>query len=158
MLLYLLRHAEAEPCGTADFSRRLTEKGIAQAERVGEFLLARNLKPDLILTSPFKRAKETARIIFEKLRGQSDLSEVSWLACGMDPGTAMEELTAYAKFDSIMIVGHEPDFSGLIATFLGMGSSGSVNVGKASLTAIDLSRFTSGGGVLRFFLPVKFLR
>ena len=158
MLLYLLRHAEAESPSMADFSRRLTEKGIRQAERVGEFLAERGLTCDLILTSPVLRAKETAHIVWEKLGRSADLSEVSWLACGMDPETGMEELATYAKFDSVMIVGHEPDFSALIASLIGLGSSDSIAVTKASLTAVDLSRIASRSGILRFFLPVKLLK
>jgi phosphohistidine phosphatase len=156
MLLYLLRHAEAEPCRTDDFSRRLTEKGRDQARRVGEFLEARKIIPDLILSSPVLRAKETAEIVTNKLAG-ADLSMVPWLACGMFPETALHELAAYQQFESVMLVGHEPDFSSLIATLIGLESSATINVSKASLTAIDLTRFTPRSGVLRFFLPVKLI-
>lgn len=156
MRLYLLRHAEAEPHRVNDFSRRLTEKGNDQAKRVGEFLETRKIIPDLILSSPVLRAKETAEIVASKLGG-SDLSMVPWLACGMSPETALQELASYARFDSVMIVGHEPDFSTLIATLIGLESSAVINVSKASLTAIDLARLTPGFGVLRFFLPVKLL-
>ncbi len=156
MLLYLLRHAEATPYRVDDFSRRLTEKGIVQAERVGEFLAAHSIKPELILTSPVTRARETAKRVAQKLGG-ADLTEVPWLACGMSPEAAMEELAAYTKFNSLMIVGHEPDFSTLISILLRMKNNGSLAISKASLTAIDLTRLTPGSGVLRFFLPVKLL-
>ncbi len=156
MFLYLLRHAEAGPYQADDFSRRLTEKGIGQAQRVGEFLSAREIKPDLLLTSPVLRARETAEIVAEKIGG-ADPTLAPWIACGMSPETALEELAGYAKLDSVMIVGHEPDFSTLMATLIGMESSDSINVSKASLTAIELSRFAPGYGVLRFFLPVKLL-
>ena len=66
-------------------------------------------------------------------------------------------LVSYAKFGSVMLVGHEPDFSSLIATLIGLESSAAINVSKASLTAIDLTRLAPGFGVLRFFLPVKLL-
>jgi len=158
MLLSLLRHAEAESSSTADFSRCLTAKGIRQAKRVGEFLAERDLMPNLILTSPVLRAKETAHIVWEKLGRSADLSEVSWLACGMEPETGIEELAAYVKFDSVMIVGHEPDFSSLIARLIGLGRGALINVTKASLTGIELSRFAPAIGILRFFLPVKLLK
>lgn len=156
MHLYLLRHAEADPYQADDFSRKLTEKGRAQAERVGEFLLKHELKPDLILTSPVLRAKETAKIISKKL-GDHSLIVASWIACGMRPDVALSELSDYKKFDSVMIVGHEPDFSSLIATLIGMESSEHINISKASLTAINLARFAPGFGVLRFLLPDKLL-
>ena len=156
MLLYLLRHAEAEPHSSDDNSRRLTEKGRDQSERVGKFLTSQGLKPDLILTSPVTRARETAGIVAKKL-GDAEVIQVPWLACGMDPGTALGELAGYSRFESVMIVGHEPDFSSLVTDLLGAGSSATINISKASLTAMDLSRFVSGGGVLKFLLPVKLM-
>jgi phosphohistidine phosphatase len=156
MLIYLLRHAEAEPYQEDDFSRRLTPKGKTQAGRVGEFLVHQKIIPDLLLTSPVLRAKETAEIVTEKL-GKIDLTEVSWLACGMSPEEAMKELGAYVAFESIMIVGHEPDFSALVANLIGLRTGASINLSKASLTGIDLARLTPGCGVLKFFTPVKFV-
>ncbi|MFZ0434756.1 MAG: histidine phosphatase family protein, partial [Chthoniobacterales bacterium] len=97
MLLYLLRHAEAEPHCADDFSRRLTEKGAKQARRVGCFMKEQCMRPDLILTSPVVRARETAGIV-SKILGKTDISEVPWAACGMNPERALSELGAYSRF------------------------------------------------------------
>ena len=156
MLLYLLRHAEAVPHCSDDISRRLTEKGRDQSRRVGEFMASRGLKPELILSSPVTRARETAEIVAKKL-GNDEVTQVPWLACGMTPETALEELAAYRRLESVMIVGHEPDFSSLVTALLGAGSGASFSISKASLTAIDLSRFVFRGGVLKFLLPVKLM-
>lgn len=156
MLLYLLRHAEAEPHRADDFSRRLTEKGEDQARVVGAFLADRKGKPDMILTSPVLRARQTAAIVAKKL-GDDAPTEVPWLGCGMNPERALGELAGYARLSSLMIVGHEPDFSILAAYLLDMGSSASVNISKASLTCIEISRPVAGSGVLRFLIPVKLL-
>lgn len=156
MLLLLLRHAEAELHRADDFSRRLTEKGEKQAVKVGSFLAGRKILPDLILTSPVLRAKQTASIVALEL-GCCSPTEVPWLSCGMNPERALAELAGYAKLESMMIVGHEPDFSTLVAHLLDLGSSASVNVSKASLTGIELARPVAGSGVLRFLLPVKLL-
>ena len=156
MRLYLLRHAEAEPHRADDFSRRLTEKGESQILRVGEFLKGHDVRPELILSSPVLRAKETAAIVAEVL-GMDPPTDAPWLACGMNPERAISELSGYAKLDSLMIVGHEPDFSSLIASLLDLSRSPSVQVGKASLTCINLLRIQSGSGILQFLLPVKFL-
>lgn len=156
MLLLLLRHAEAEPHRADDFSRRLTERGEKQASKVGSFLAGRKILPDLILTSPVLRAKQTASIAAGELGGCSP-TEVPWLSCGMNPERALAELAGHAKLESMMIVGHEPDFSTLVAHLLDLGSSASVNVSKASLTGIELARPVAGSGVLRFLLPVKLL-
>jgi phosphohistidine phosphatase len=156
MLLYLLRHAEAEPYRADDFSRKLTDKGEKQARLVGSFLIEHRLKPDLILTSPVLRARQTASIAAVEL-GADSPTEVPWMACGMNPERALAELAGYAKLGSVMIVGHEPDFSALVALLLDLGSSASVNISKASLTCIELSRPVEGSGMLRFLIPAKML-
>ena len=156
MLLYLLRHAEAEPHCADDFSRRLTEQGFKQARRVGCFMKEQCLRPDLILTSPVVRARETAEAV-TKLLGKVEIIEVPWAACGMSPDKAIEELAAFEKFKSILLVGHEPDFGTLIASLIQLGKSPSIEINKASLTGIHLSRLQFGSGILQFLLPVKFL-
>jgi len=156
VLLYLLRHAEAEPHRPDDFSRQLTETGIKQARRVGCFMKEQCLRPDLILSSPVVRARETAEIV-GKLLGKVDLIEVPWAACGMGPERALAEIEAHNRFKSILLVGHEPDFSALIAALTGLARSPSVQVGKASLICINLPRVQFGSGILQFLLPVKYL-
>jgi len=156
MLLYLLRHAEAEPHRADDFSRQLTGKGEKQAQAVGTFLSDKKIVPDLILTSPVLRAKQTAALVAGELKADSP-TEVPWLACGMNPERALAELAGYAKLESVMIVGHEPDFSALVAHLLDLGSSVSVNISKASLTCIEVARPVAGSGLLRFLIPAKYL-
>jgi phosphohistidine phosphatase len=156
MHIYLLRHAEAEPHRSDDFSRRLTEKGHKQARRVGCFMKAQFMRPDIILTSPVVRALETAEIV-SRIIGKTDIVQVAWAACGMDPGKAIAELGSYNRFKSILLVGHEPDFSCLAATFLGIARSTSVNISKGSLTEIESTRLAPGEGVLKLLLPVNCL-
>jgi phosphohistidine phosphatase len=84
-------------------------------------------------------------------------TEVGWAACGMNPDTALTELSGFSKLDSIMLVGHEPDFSRLTASLLGLESSASVQVAKASLLGLNLPRVQAGAGILDFLVPVKFL-
>ncbi len=156
MLLHLIRHAEAEPHRLDDFSRCLTEKGFKQARRIGCFMKEQCLRPEIILTSPVVRARETAEII-AKLMGKPPLTEVPWAACGMNPEVALTELSGYAKLDSVMIVGHEPDLSSLSAALIGLGRSESIQVAKASLLGVSLPRLQMGSGILQYLLPVKFL-
>ena len=156
MLLHLIRHAEAGPHRLDDFSRCLTEKGFKQARRIGCFMKEQCLRPEIILTSPVVRARETAEII-AKLMGKPPLTEVPWAACGMNPEVALTELSGYAKLDSVMIVGHEPDLSSLSAALIGLGRSESIQVAKASLLGVNLPRLQMGSGTLQYLLPVKFL-
>ncbi len=65
--LVLVRHAKAVPYGyDDDFDRELQERGINDAGRIGQRLKEMGIVPDLIISSPAKRAITTARIIAEK--------------------------------------------------------------------------------------------
>ena len=156
MVLSFLRHADAEPDAGADFDRKLTSKGLEQSEKVGKFLLRYGVIPDLILSSPVIRAKQTARIVAARL-GDVRVDIVDWLACGMTPRACLEHLDDYTRSESVMLVGHEPDFSETIAALIGLPNSDSLNIRKASVTNIDLPSLALGGGQLQYTLPVRLM-
>lgn len=156
MLLYFLRHAEAEDEVTTDFDRKLTTKGLEQADKVGKFCVRYGLIPDVIVTSPVIRAEQTARGVSRRLDDREIIVE-RWLACGMSPEVCLEGLAAYARFEHVMLVGHEPDFSEVIAAAVGLPNSGALNIRKASLTAVYLPRLRAGAGRLEFSLPVRLM-
>ena len=152
MMLYFLRHAEAEPDHADDYHRKLTPKGVEQTEKVGKFCARNGLIPELILSSPVIRARQTAEGVAKKLGGV-EILECPWIACGMAPATLINELACFAKFASLFVVGHEPDFSESIAHLTG----GAINVRKASLTLIDLPSLRAGAGELQFSVPVRLM-
>ncbi len=157
MLLYLLRHAEAEVFTGSDRDRRLTEKGRDQAVRAGEFCRKRGIVPGVILTSPVRRALETAKLVAQCLPA-AELIEVPWATCGMDAATAIAELGAFAKFPSVMLVGHQPDLGKLAAGLLGLPHPQGLRVRKCLLAGIDAGDdIVAGRGSLQFFMPVKLM-
>ena len=109
----------------------------------------------LVLTSPVRRAHETAAIVAEKMRAEMIIAP--WLTCGMHPEAALEELAAYRSQGSVMLVGHEPDFSQLAAHLLGLPTNMAIHVRKASLTLIEIDVFRGGAGRLEFTLPCKLM-
>jgi phosphohistidine phosphatase len=155
MNLYLLRHADANTEAATDDERPLSQKGISQARKVGRFCKDHDLKPDMIITSPVRRAAETADIVAEVIKGQ--LITEPWLACGMQPETALEELRGYERFESVMIVGHQPDFSLLAAHLLGLRDNEQISIRKASLTNLELGAFVFGGARLCFSIPCRLM-
>lgn len=157
MLLYLLRHAEAEVLAASDRARRLTPKGDEQASRVGKFCRKQGFEPTVILSSPVTRARQTAEVVAKSLP-EAELIEVPWAACGMDPWKAMDELAAYEKFPAVMLVGHQPDLGGLASALLGMTNAQSLHVRKALLLGIEVAHgLSTGAGVLEFFVPVRLM-
>lgn len=157
--LYFLRHADAEPFSAAgDAQRPLTMKGLAQAKRVGEFCARVGIAPAAILHSPYLRTTETAEIVGRHLGIK--LTSAKFLASGMQPTAAFDELNARRGANgSLMLVGHEPDFSELIGTLIGGGAvPARVVVKKASLTLVETDEFRPGGGQLVFAMPMKLLQ
>lgn len=155
MITGFLRHAEAEDAISTDFERRLTPKGIDQAGKVAAFCRDHGLLPDLIVTSPVVRAKETAKIVAKEL--ECDLVEERWLACGMDPTDCLREIAAFSHKDFILLVGHEPDFGDTIAHLIGLHNPSSLKIRKASLTLVDLPELVAGAGQLQFSIPARFM-
>lgn len=155
MLLYLLRHANADTVAATDDQRRLSEKGHEQAYKVGRFCYERGLTVPLILSSPLPRAQETAQPVADALG--AELRVERWLAAGMQPESALTELKAHRDLPGVMIVGHEPDFSQLIAHLLGLPSATQVHVRKASLTLLAVDVFRAGSARLEFSLPCKLM-
>ncbi len=155
MQLYLLRHADADTQAESDDQRFLSEKGMIQASRVARFCDAHDIRPNFVLSSPIRRAHQTATEVANHLK--SELVTVRWLACGATPEVILEQLDEYKMAPSVMIVGHEPDFSNLAGALLGSSIYGSVHVRKASLILIDVPQLTTGYGRLEFSIPVKLM-
>lgn len=157
MELYLLRHADAgDPLAWAgpDDERPLSGKGKHQAERLAGWLLAAGFVPDVIVSSPLRRALQTARrvarglglevVIDERLAGRFDLAIVDRL------------LTDLGSPARPVLVGHDPDFSALVATLC---ATRAVPVGKGVLVRIDSPRpLVAGGGTLRWLVPPDALK
>jgi phosphohistidine phosphatase len=155
MHLLLLRHADAVQSAPTDDARPLSDKGRAQAKRVGAFCSAQEICPDIILTSPFLRAEATAQIVGEELK--SPVTPAAFLGAGMLPHVAFEELRAYRKFETVMIVGHEPDLSLLVAAAIGLSDNANLRVRKAALVGIELESVRPGAGRLEFLVPAKLM-
>lgn len=153
MYLLLLRHGKAENSDpNGDFSRALVEKGREQARRAGTLLKNADLMPEIVLTSPLIRARQTADE-FCQAGGIPGPVIQSWLASGMAPETALTELTAFRDFKRVAIVGHEPDLSRLIELLLG-AMGGSIEVRKGTLAYLEITPPVLRGR-LAFLIPPK---
>ena len=153
--LYLLRHAHAgnasEWAGTDDL-RPLSSKGRRQARALGEFLAAHSVAPDLLISSPKVRARQTAEIVGaelgvgvgleDRLGGPLDLDDLAML---------LDNLGG----QRVMLVGHDPDFSELAAAITG---GGRLPMRKGALARFDIELpLAPGGGVLRWLVPPDLL-
>lgn len=153
MDLILLRHGKAEDFHKdGDTARELVEKGREQARRAGKLLRRSKWRPEIVLTSPLVRARQTADEFCEAA-GLPGAVIQGWLACGMDPERALGELAGFNEFERVAIVGHEPDFSSLVEWLLGV-SGGSVTVKKGALVCLTVHP-PARHATLRFLIPPK---
>jgi phosphohistidine phosphatase len=156
MQLFLLRHAEAEPHAANDEARALTDKGRRQAANVGRFCASRDVLPEIILSSPLVRARQTAKFVAREL-GLSNIVQIEeFLATGMTPESAFSGLDKHSGKASVMLVGHEPDFSRLAGVLIG-GQPCSVHFRKATLLSVSLQNLKPGAGTIEFLIPAKCL-
>jgi phosphohistidine phosphatase len=155
--LYFLRHADADVPAKDDDLRPLSQKGIVQAGRVGRFCKVRQIRPDLVLTSPLMRARETAGHFLSEFEKPPPLEIAPFLKGGIKPVMLLIRLKAFEKHSRLMIIGHEPSFSELMATLLGLPNAGALHIRKASLTLIDVEKWRAGGGRLKFSIPCKLM-
>ena len=153
MELILLRHGKAEDINIGgDFTRELVEKGREQSRRAARLLKSARVLPEIVLTSPLIRARQTAEEFCNTAEIPGAVIQ-GWLACGMSSETALSELAAFRDFRRVAIVGHEPDFSQLIAWILGIAGGGIV-VKKGSLTCLTVNP-PSRIGSLVYMIPPK---
>lgn len=112
--LYLARHAKSswKDSSLSDFERPLNKRGKNDAPAMGEILKERNVKPDLIISSPAKRAKKTACIIGEKIGYPEDkivFNKDIYEASSRELLSIIHNLNG--NINSVMLFGHNPAFT-----------------------------------------------
>ena len=148
MEIYLLRHGIAAD-GYPDAARALTSEGKEKLRRV---LKQAGAKPSLILTSPYRRAVETAGIAAEVLGYDGDIERSEALTPDGSPSEVWEEIRARKDDESILLASHEPLMSATAAFLLGAPGL-HVDMKKAAMVRIDVDRFGPQPlGVLKWML------
>ena len=147
MNLYILRHAKAGERSARfpnDSKRPLTSDGEKEMFRVAKGMRQMELKFNLILSSPFVRAKQTAEIVADVFKSNKlRLSEN--LASGADARNLIGELNDdYPSLKNILLVGHEPDLSKLISRLSAGDEKLSVNFKKSGLCKLTVGDLRFG--------------
>lgn len=148
MEIYLLRHGIAEE-GHPDAARALTSEGKEKLRRV---MKRAGVKPSAILTSPYRRAMETAAIAAEELGYDGEIERAQALTPDGSPEAVWEEIRAHKSERGILLASHEPLMSATVAFLLGAPGL-HVDMKKAALVRIDVDRFGPQPlGVLKWML------
>jgi phosphohistidine phosphatase len=109
--LYLLRHAKSswKDFSIRDFDRPLNKRGKHDAPMMAERMAERGLRPDVILSSPAKRAKATSKAVAKALGAQIIYRDSIYESSA----TRLREIVkeAFETYDSVMLVGHNPSMT-----------------------------------------------
>jgi phosphohistidine phosphatase len=137
-----------------DEQRPLSPKGEKQADRLGRFLAGVGFRPDAIITSPKLRAAQTAEIVAERLGVPVGVDDR--LAEELGLGVVERILRDAGDPVKPVLVGHDPEFSGLVAMLCG---SGRIPMKKGAFARIDTDRpINPGDGTLRWLIPPDLLQ
>jgi phosphohistidine phosphatase len=151
MLVYILRHGDAETRPGADGERHLTEKGVAQVTQ-GITVAKSQLgaKIGLIYSSPITRAQESARIA-SKVLGIKDYSVSNSLEPEGEANHVYDELLKPNRGKGLLLVSHQPLVSVLLSRLIG-----SINFAMPTgcIACVDINESSDHtSGALLFLLP-----
>ena len=149
MNLFVLRHGIAVEPGTPgythDADRPLTPEGERKLGQIAEAMEALELSFDLILSSPYLRARQTAELISKALEGRKKLE----LSDSLTPGGSMKKLIdllnhLQSRPESVLLVGHEPYLSGLISLLVSGKEDCAVVMKKGGLCKLSTETLKHG--------------
>jgi len=150
MNLFILRHGLAVDPGTPgypdDSQRPLTPKGVRRLQQITEVMRRMELAFDVIFSSPYLRAAQTADIVADAFDLQKKLVLTNELAPGGSPKALIEQVNKLkpAPPNGVMLVGHEPYLSQLIALLVTGGTTAAIELKKAGLARLETEALSCG--------------
>ena len=163
MNLYLLRHAIAldhTEWKKADSDRPLSEDGIRKMKKAAKGMRRMDLHLDWILTSPFRRAYDTAQIVAKEFNLEDKLKVTKMLAVGGDSKALVRHLGLnFRSWESVLLVGHQPSLGQLIGTLVTDNQDLDLEFDKGSLAKLSSDSLTYGRCArLEWVLTAKILK
>lgn len=156
MDLYIVRHGKAEERtpNKGDANRRLVDAGIRDMRAISKAMAVLKIRPDIIVSSPLKRARQTAEILSGVLKPKKS---IVWdeLKPEASPHDTLKKLKSADFATSVILVGHEPHLSSLVS-IITAGSAISILLKKGGLVHIEIYSMTrKPHGALRGLLTPK---
>jgi phosphohistidine phosphatase len=162
MELYVVRHGIAidreDPKCPPDPERYLTEEGIEKTKRVAAAVAALGASPDLLLSSPYVRAMQTAEIFASALDySKQKIRQTDLLLPGTEPLLLFRELAKDKHTSTLFVFGHAPQLDDIIAAALG-SKHHITSLKKAGVALVELKRVSPPNGQLVWLATPKVLR
>ena len=111
MRIYLIRHSNAVDPGTPEYDddsqRPLTEKGRDKMKKIAFALKGLGIKPDIIVSSPYVRAQQTAEILAKILKYKKELVFSDTIVPMGKADKIIGEINEKYNVDELVLVGHE---------------------------------------------------
>jgi phosphohistidine phosphatase len=159
MIIYFVRHASAGQSLSnpkADEKRALDEVGVEQCGNMGRVLAAVDVQVEVILSSPLKRAAQTASLLGNELSYEGKLLFEPALRPGASFADFRRLLDKYAKREAVMVVGHNPNLSEFLGRSISeAGCEAAIELKKGAVAKVELGR---NSGVLHWCLTPKVVR
>ena len=142
MNLYLLRHGIAVDPETfgceLDSERPLTARGESRLREAAKAMDALELSFDLILSSPFLRAKQTAEVIARNLKLRRKLAFSDTLMPEGNPRALIQQLNGFhPEPENVLLVGHEPYLGKLVSLLAAGNTSLEIDFKKGGLCKLE---------------------
>jgi phosphohistidine phosphatase len=162
MQIYIVRHGIAidreNPKCPPDAERYLTEEGVEKTRQVAKGVAALGAKAELLLSSPYTRATQTAQIFASALDyPKQKIRRTDLLLPGADPSLLFRELAKDKQYTAIFLFGHAPQLDDILAMALG-SKHHITSLKKAGAALIELKRISPPIGQLVWLAPPKLLR
>ncbi len=157
MELYVFRHGIAKDAalGRPDSSRALTDEGRKKVAEVARRARRAGAEPSLIMSSPYLRAMQTAQVAAKEFDYKDDVARTETLVPHGTPEAVWDELRQYRDEPAILIAGHEPLLSRLVAYLLAAPAL-RVEMKKAAMVRIDVESFGAAPhGALRWMITPR---
>jgi phosphohistidine phosphatase len=159
MIVYFLRHASAGKSmlnPKKDERRPLDEEGILQSRYIGRMLANLDVQVDQIISSPLKRARQTASLVANELAFEQavQLDEALRPEAEFEHFQAM--LARYRKYDAIMVVGHNPSFTEFLSKSIsGAAGAAHIDFKKGAVAKVDID---GRNGTMQWLVTPKIAR
>lgn len=159
MIVYFLRHANAGERLSSpkkDEKRGLDKEGIEQCGYVGRALAAMDIQVEAVISSPLKRATQTASLVGNEMGYEGKLHIDPALRPSAGFADFRRLLDKFSKCDAVMVVGHNPNLSEFLGRVISSnGCEAATDLRKGAVARVDLRR-TSGS--LQWVMTPKMLR
>lgn len=160
MIVYFVRHGsagESKSNPTQDLRRPLDKEGVEQVSQIGRVLAALPVQADAIISSPLKRATQTASLIANELGHEAKVLFSQALSKEAEFDQFRALLQKRGRDDSILVVGHNPNLSRFLSLLLTGGTSAkAMELKKGAVACLEID--SRGRATLRWLVSPKIVR